>query len=85
MTGLVRAMWNINELPTDEATCSWGDGLQELNSATYDPSHPWVKLYYTRLTLGITTCNQYLQMAGSDVWSPMFNSRNALFNLMLIF
>ena len=66
MTGLVRAMWNINELPTDEATCSWGDGLQELNSATYDPSHPWVKLYYTRLTLGITTCNQYLQMAGSD-------------------
>ena len=66
MTGLVRAMWNINELPTDEATCSWGDGLQELNSATYDPSHPWVKLYYTRLTLGITTCNQYLQLAGSD-------------------
>lgn len=66
MTGLVRAMFNINELPTDEATCSWGDGLQELNSATYGPSHPWVKLYYTRLTLGITTCNQYLQMAGSD-------------------
>lgn len=66
MTGLVRAMWNINELPTDEATCSWGDGLQELNSATYSPSHPWVKLYYTRLTLGITTCNRYLQMAGSD-------------------
>lgn len=66
MTGLVRAMFNINELPTDEATCSWGDGLQELNSATYGPSHPWVKLYYTRLTLGITTCNRYLQMAGSD-------------------
>lgn len=66
MTGLVRAMFNMNELPTDEATCSWGDGLQELNSATYSPSHPWVKLYYTRLTLGITTCNRYLQMAGSD-------------------
>lgn len=66
MTGLVRAMFNMNELPTDEATCSWGDGLQELNSATYGPSHPWVKLYYTRLTLGITTCNRYLQMAGSD-------------------
>ena len=32
MTGLVRAMFNMNELPTDEATCSWGDGLQELNS-----------------------------------------------------
>ena len=65
MTGLVRAMFNINELPTDEATCSWGDGLQELNSATYAPSHPWVKLYFVRLTLGITTCNQYLQVAGS--------------------
>lgn len=66
MTGLVRAMWNIQELPTDEATCSWGDGLQELNSATYGPSHPWVKLYFVRLTLGITTCNQYLQVAGND-------------------
>ena len=66
MTGLVRSMFNIQELPTDEATCSWGDGLQELNSATYGPSHPWVKLYFVRLTLGITTCNQYLQVAGSD-------------------
>lgn len=66
MTGLVRAMWNINELPTDEATCSWGDGLQELNFAKYDPSHQWVKLYFTRLTLGITFCNQYLAVAGDE-------------------
>ena len=66
MTGLVRAMFNMNELPTDEATCSWGDGLQELNSAKFDPSHAWVKLYYTRLTLGITFCNQYLQVAGGE-------------------
>ena len=66
MTGLVRAMWNMNELPTDEATCSWGDGLQELNSAKFDPSHSWVKLYYTRLTLGITFCNQYLEVAGNE-------------------
>lgn len=66
MTGLVRAMWNMNELPTDEATCSWGDGLQELNSAKFDPSHQWVKLYFTRLTLGITFCNQYLEVAGGE-------------------
>lgn len=66
MTGLVRAMFNMNELPTDEATCSWGDGLQELNSAKFAPSHPWVKLYYTRLTLGITFCNQYLEVAGGE-------------------
>ena len=66
MTGLVRAMFNMNELPTDEATCSWGDGLQELNAAKFDPSHAWVKLYYTRLTLGITFCNQYLQVAGGE-------------------
>ena len=66
MTGLVRAMFNMNELPTDEATCSWGDGLQELNAAKFDPSHAWVKLYYTRLTLGITFCNQYLEVAGGE-------------------
>ena len=66
MTGLVRAMWCLNELPTDEATCNWGDGLQELNSAKFDPSHPWMKLYFTRLTLGITFCNQYLEVAGGE-------------------
>lgn len=66
MTGLVRAMWNMNELPTDEATCSWGDGLQELNFAKFEPSHAWVKLYFTRLTLGITFCNQYLEVAGNE-------------------
>lgn len=66
MTGMVRAMFNLNELPTDEATCNWGDGLQELNSAKFDPSHQWVKLYYTRLTLGITFCNQYINTFGGD-------------------
>lgn len=66
MTGLVRTMFNMNELPTDEATCSWGDGLQELNAAKFDPSHAWVKSYYTRLTLGITFCNQYLEVAGGE-------------------
>ena len=36
------------------------------NSAKFDPSHAWVKLYYTRLTLGITFCNQYLEVAGGE-------------------
>ena len=41
MTGLVRAMWNINELPTDEATCNWGEGWRALHAATCEPAHAW--------------------------------------------
>lgn len=62
MTGLIRQMWNVNELTTDEAVCSWGDGgLTELNTNTYSASSSMVQAYYSRLTVGITFCNQYLE------------------------
>ena len=64
MTNLVRQMWNSNELTTDEAICSWGDtGIPEFNFNTYDASEPMMRAYFARLTLGISFCNQYLQVA----------------------
>ena len=67
MTGLVRLMWNVNELPTDEAICSWGDnGVPALNFNTYDNANGMTKAYFARLTLGISSCNQYLKVAGGE-------------------
>ena len=67
MTGLVRLMWNLNELTTDEAICSWGDnGVPALNFNTYDNANGMTKAYFARLTLGISSCNQYLKVASSD-------------------
>lgn len=64
MTGLIRQMWNSNELTTDEAICSWGDdGIPQFNFNTYDAAEPMAKAYFSRLTVGISFCNQYLAIA----------------------
>ena len=66
-TGFVRQMWNSNELTTDEAICSWGDdGIQQFCYNTYDASHPMLNGYYSRLTTGISYCNQYINVAGGQ-------------------
>ena len=63
-TGLVRQMWNSNELTTDEAICGWGDeGISSFVFDSYDASHPMVRGYYYRLYNGITLCNHYLDVA----------------------
>jgi hypothetical protein len=60
-----RQMWNSNELTTDEAICGWGDeGIPSYCHNTYDASHPMLRGYYYGLCIGITFCNQYLQVFG---------------------
>lgn len=64
MTNLIRLLWNLNELTTDEAMCTWGDaGIPELNFDTFDGQAAMAKALFARLTLGITSCNQYLAVA----------------------
>lgn len=70
--GLVRQMFNSNELTTDEAICGWGDaGISEFCYNTYGDQHPMLSGYYSRLTTGISYCNQYLEAAGdyNPTWS----------------
>lgn len=62
--GLVRQLFNSNELTTDEAICGWGDaGISEFCFNTYGDQHPMLSGYYSRLTTGISYCNQYLSVA----------------------
>lgn len=62
-TGFVRQLWNANELPTDEAICSWGDtGIPAFNYNTWDSSHPMLQGFYYRLYAGIDYCNHYLDV-----------------------
>ena len=56
-------MWNTNELTTDEAICRWGDeGISSYCHNSYDASHPMLRGYYYGLCIGITFCNQYLEV-----------------------
>ena len=64
-SGYIRQLFNSQELPTDEAICSWGDeGVANFNFNTYDASNPMLKGFYNRLYVGITYCNQYLSDYG---------------------
>ena len=58
-----RQMWNSNELTSDEAICGWGDeGIASYCHNSYDASHPMLRGYYYGLCIGITFCNQYLEV-----------------------
>ena len=63
-TGLLRQMFNANELPTDEAICGWGDpGIATFINNGYGADHPMLEMYYNRLYVGIDYCNQYINVA----------------------
>ena len=61
-SNFVRLIWNLNELTTDEAICSWGDpGIPEMNFNKWSSSHDQVKGLYGRLYFGVTICNHFLE------------------------
>ena len=64
----MRALWNLQEITTDEAICAWGDvGIAELNTQTWSPSNPFLTALYQRLGLSVTYANDFIRMnQGSD-------------------
>lgn len=71
----MRALWNLQELPTDEAICAWGDvGIADLNTQTWSPSNPFLTALYQRLGLSITYANEFIRLTKDD---PDFAQYNA--------
>jgi hypothetical protein len=59
----MRALWNLQELPTDEAICAWGDvGIADLNTQTWSPSNPFLTALYQRLGLSVTYANDFIAL-----------------------
>ncbi|SDB97571.1 RagB/SusD family nutrient uptake outer membrane protein [Williamwhitmania taraxaci] len=57
----VRALWNVQEITTDEAICAWGDiGISDLNTQTWSATNPFLTALYQRLGLSITYANQFI-------------------------
>jgi len=68
-SGLMRMMFNINELTTDEAICAWtGDvDVFPLNYTRFTPSNGVVLNMFNRLYTQIAQCNNFLiQTAGME-------------------
>lgn len=64
----VRVLWNLQELPTDEAVCGWDDpGIPELNFMTWSSVSPFVVAMYNRIFYQIPLCNEFLRYT-TDEW-----------------
>jgi len=61
-SSFTRLIWNLNEISTDEAMCSWGDtGIPELNFNKWTDMNDFAKGLYGRFYFNITLCNHFLQ------------------------
>ena len=57
-----RALWNLQEITTDEAICAWGDvGIADLNTQTWSPQNPFLTALYQRLSLSVTYANEFIR------------------------
>lgn len=58
----MRALWNCQEITTDEAICAWGDvGIADLNTQTWSSQNPFLTALYQRLSLSVTYANEYIR------------------------
>ncbi len=66
-SGYVRMLWNLQELPTDEAICAWGDfGIPQLNMMTYSAQNPFVEGLYYRIYHQVAMSNEFLRQSTED-------------------
>ncbi len=71
----MRALWNLQEITTDEAICAWGDvGIADLNTQTWSPSNPFLTALYQRLGLSITYANDFIRLTKGDPDLAQYNA-----------
>src|SRR5215208_6662973 len=58
----MRAYWQFQEVPTDEAVIGWGDpGLPVVNTQLWSASNEWVNAMYSRIFYQVALANQFLR------------------------
>ena len=63
----IRLVWQMNELPTDEAVIGWGDdALQELNTMAWGSSNGFLTSFYYRIFFQVSMVNEFLRETTTD-------------------
>lgn len=58
----IRVMWNLQELPTDEAICAWADpGIPELNTMEWVSTNSFVNAMYFRIYFQVALINEFMR------------------------
>jgi hypothetical protein len=62
-----RALWNLQEITTDEAICAWSDvGIADLNTQTWNVNNPFLTALYQRLGLSVTYANDFIRFTNGN-------------------
>jgi starch-binding outer membrane protein, SusD/RagB family len=63
----LRAYWNMQELPTDEAVYTWAEdgGIRPLHWQTWTPTNSFIGAMYTRMMLTIAYCNEFIRASAA--------------------
>lgn len=64
----LRAYWNLQELPTDEAVYTWAEdgGIRPLHWQTWTPTNSFISAMYTRMMLTISYCNEFIRSSSAS-------------------
>ena len=63
----VRLLWQMQELPTDEAAIAWNDaGVQELNTQIWSSSNQFLGSMYYRIYFQVAMANEFLRETTDD-------------------
>lgn len=75
-TSFIRGLFYMQELPTEEALCTWSDtGVEGLNAINFSGENPIIKGMYYRIGINITFANDFIKHANeSTLSSKGFNS-----------
>lgn len=63
-----RQLWQLQELPTDEAVIAWNDaGLPELSTQLWASSNQFVQMMYSRIYFQVSLVNEFLRETTDEV------------------
>lgn len=66
----IRVLYNLEELPTDEAVCGWNDpGIPELHQMAWSSDNYWIAGMYYRIFFQIPLCNEFVRESEDDKMS----------------
>ncbi|MDE6139822.1 MAG: RagB/SusD family nutrient uptake outer membrane protein [Alistipes sp.] len=64
----MRALWNMQCLTTDEATCSWNDtGLPDMHNMCWTTSNQFIVAMYYRIFYQVGLCNEFIRQVNANV------------------
>ena len=72
----MRALFYLNEIPTDEANCCWNDNtLADIRRNKWASSDIFIMSMFARIYFQISQCNEFIRKAQASQWADSQNMK----------